>query len=730
MSRKPPKGKSLAEVNPELAKQWHPTKNGEMTPENIYAGLNKKVWWKCNKGDDHEWFTSPNSRSKGRECPVCTGKKIVKSNCLGTLNPELAKEWHPTKNIEFTPAEASANGSQRVWWKCPKGDDHEWEARIAHRNNGIGCPFCSNRRLSSTNNLTVTAPELLEEWDYEKNLPLTPEKIIAAGDKKYWWICKTMVEDHVWEASVYNRLKGTGCPMCRGLKVVYSNSLAKTHPELIKEWHPTKNPNVTPDDITSGSRKTVWWKCPAAEDHEWEASVYNRALGTGCPVCTGNKTVASNSLKVLSPELAKEWHPTKNKNITPKNVLGGGHKKYWWKCPKGDDHEWEASVSYRLRKPTCPICNNSKIVLSNSLLILNPNLAKEWHPSKNKKSPASYGMGSHANVWWKCPKGEDHEWKAQIVDRNNGNGCPICRGFLVVESNALSTTHPQLAKEWHPTKNGNLMPSNYIAGSGKSVWWKCPKGEDHEWKAQIVSRKNGTGCPCCSGQKLVPSTSLAELFPLIAAQWHPIKNAPLTPNKVLSGGHLKVWWQCDKDKHHEWLSSIVNRTRGRNCPYCTLTPQSRQELIITFELCKFFNDINPKGLKTRVDGKLHSIDIYIPSLNLGVEFDGSYWHKGKRELDKVKTLKFEAAGFNIVRVREEPLKRIFETDIISKQPYNGKEITDNLLKQIMTSYKLDKRTITKIEKYMLKDELQNQKALDKYIDQILTEKAEKKIKKP
>ena len=294
---------------------------------------------------------------------------------------------------------------------------------------------------------------------------------------------------------------------------------------------------------------------------------------------------------------------------------------------------------------------------------------------------------------------------------------------------SLAEVNPELEKQWHPTKNGNLMPIDFVAGSGKSVWWKCPKGEDHEWKAQIVTRKNGTGCPCCSGQKLVPSTSLAELFPQIAAQWHPTKNDPLTPKKVLSGGRIKVWWQCDKDKHHVWLSSIVNRTRGRSCPYCTLTPQSKQELIITFELCKFFNDINPKGLKTRVDGKLHSIDIYIPSLNLGVEFDGSYWHKGKRELDKVKTLKFEAAGFNIVRVREEPLKRIFETDIISSQPYNGKGITDNLLKFIMSTNELGKKTITKIEEYLAKDELQNQKALDKYIEQILTAKALEKKKR-
>ena len=55
MPRKPPKGKSLAEVNPELAKQWHPTKNDDLTPFNVTTGSKKKVWWKYDKAHDHEW---------------------------------------------------------------------------------------------------------------------------------------------------------------------------------------------------------------------------------------------------------------------------------------------------------------------------------------------------------------------------------------------------------------------------------------------------------------------------------------------------------------------------------------------------------------------------------------------------------------------------------------------------------------------------------------------------
>ena len=98
----------------------------------------------------------------------------------------------------------------------------------------------------------------------------------------------------------------------------------------------------------------------------------------------------------------------------------------------------------------------------------------------------------------------------------------------------------------------------------------------------------------------------------------------------------------------------------------------------------------------------------------------------KREKDKMKTLDIEEQGINIIRVRQKPLKRIFEDDVMAEKKFDGKQITNDILKQIMKDYDLDKRILTKIDNYIAKEGLQNQKGLDKYIDQILTEKAERK----
>lgn len=80
-------------------------------------------------------------------------------------------------------------------------------------------------------------------------------------------------------------------------------------------------------------------------------------------------------------------------------------------------------------------------------------------------------------VWWLCEKG--HEWTAVIHSRANGTKCPICTNTKVLNGfNDLATTHPQLTKEWHPTKNIDILPTQISAGSNKKVWWLCEKGHE------------------------------------------------------------------------------------------------------------------------------------------------------------------------------------------------------------------------------------------------------------
>jgi len=276
-------------------------------------------------------------------------------------------------------------------------------------------------------------------------------------------------------------------------------SLAELNPILSKEWHPTKNGSLSPYDVSEHNGKKVWWKCDEGDDHEWVSAVSSRSVGRGCPVCSGRKTVLSNCLATLNPDLASEWHKAKNDLLTPFDVGENSHKKVWWKCENGDDHEWQAFVYSRSMGNGCPVCDGDKVVLSNCLTTLNPTLAKEWHPTKNGSlTPYDVGEGSNKKVWWKCDKGDDHEWLSAVNSRSDGIGCSICAGQKIVLSNCLATLNPDLAKEWHPTKNGSLTPYDVSEGSNKKVWWKCDKGDDHVWITTVNSRSDGIGCPSCA----------------------------------------------------------------------------------------------------------------------------------------------------------------------------------------------------------------------------------------
>jgi Probable Zinc-ribbon domain len=202
-----------------------------------------------------------------------------------------------------------------------------------------------------------------------------------------------------------------------------------------------------------------------------------------------------SSLPKAYPQLAQEWHPIKNSPLTPENVKPHSGQKVWWLCKNG--HEWQAAINSRSHGENCPYCLNKKACPDNSLTTLNPELAQEWHPRKNGKlTPNDVLPGSGKKVWWLCQKG--HEWQAIINNRNQGKKCPYCTNKKVGKDNCLATLNPELAKEWHPTKNTFLTPETVTSGSTKKVWWLCKVG--HEWQSVIYSRKV-SNCPICVREK-------------------------------------------------------------------------------------------------------------------------------------------------------------------------------------------------------------------------------------
>ena len=206
----------LATCRPDLIKEWNFEKNS-ISPTVCTIGTSKIVWWKCSKG--HEWKASVHDRSsKGNGCPFCSGRRVLSGfNDLLTLNPLLAKEWNYEKNGDLLPSGFTVSSGRKVWWKCSKG--HEWESVIANRSGrGQNCPVCSGKKvLIGFNDLTTKAPELVKEWNKEKNHGLKPTEYTVGSGKRVWWKCSV---GHEWEAIIANRtLLGRGCPYCSGQRV-------------------------------------------------------------------------------------------------------------------------------------------------------------------------------------------------------------------------------------------------------------------------------------------------------------------------------------------------------------------------------------------------------------------------------------------------------------------------------------------------------------------------------
>ena len=135
-----------------------------------YVGNKENLKWKCLKDEcGEEFYGTWNAISRGNGCSFCAGKQIGEFNNLATKYPELAKEWHSTKNGELTPYDVTCGVNKRVWWKCNKNSKHEWRAFISSRKDK-GCPYCSGNLPSEDYNLVVCNPELIQDWDYERNI--------------------------------------------------------------------------------------------------------------------------------------------------------------------------------------------------------------------------------------------------------------------------------------------------------------------------------------------------------------------------------------------------------------------------------------------------------------------------------------------------------------------------------------------------------------------------------
>ena len=386
---------SLAAKFPEVAKHWSEKKNGFPATE-VSSASNDKFWFSCgNKHHDHFVILSNKIKAKNI-CPYCSGRYATAENNLAVRYPKIAAEWHPTKNKK-EPHEVTYGAAYNAWWQCKKG--HEWQISVNSRTNmGSACGKCNNQ--SSRNEIRILT-ELMKVYDgiisrdrsygAEADILVTCQKVVIEFDGWHWHKDKVaqdktknaifiqqglkvirireqplvklashdliihqdkLIEkkhiDHLLQTidaqsekagSYLSHDKFLNEELYRTYLDYFpspfpEHSFAENSPRIAREWHPTKNRPLTPQNFTKKAGYLAWWQCKDDPTHEWQQTIHARVgMKLKCPTCF--------SLSVNYPEISKLWHPTKNKDVLPLHVKSRSGLKFWWQCKDDPTHEWK-----------------------------------------------------------------------------------------------------------------------------------------------------------------------------------------------------------------------------------------------------------------------------------------------------------------------------------------------------------------------------------------------------
>lgn len=484
-------------------------------------------------------------------------------------NVDLMTEWDWEKNseIDFYPNELTCGSHKKAWWKCING--HVWQASIANRNNGNGCPYCSGQRLiQGESDLASNDTFLTQEWLINENLPLTPQTVFWKSNKKVWWQCSSC--GNKWQAKVVNRVYGRGCPKC------YSRNQT-SFPEQAIFYYISRN---FPDAINR-------FKDPMLDGMELDVYIPSRKIAIEYDGIAWHTSLRSKQRE------KKKYLLCKNNGILLiriKELIDEESQNCDVLIPTKYNHldfeELDRVIKLLITYLYLDLDINTKRDKTfiqqqffvkkkkNSVLCLYPKIAATWNTKKNGVlTPDMFSPGSTDHVWWICPDC-GYEWQARIDHRCSVSGCPKCsisnvyktRNKKYIEKNgSLAENYPHVAYEWHPTKNDELTPYDVLSGSNKKVWWQGQCG--HEWQSVIASRtKIGVGCPICSGRQILTGyNDLATINPELLEEWDYEKNE-YDPTQMSPNSHKKAWWRCKFG--HSWEAQIKSRNHGCGCPIC------------------------------------------------------------------------------------------------------------------------------------------------------------------
>ena len=409
-------------------KYWDYEKN-EIKPSEISGSSHKEVYWKC-PDCFGEWKMSVNRLTTQKGCPYCSGRRVLKGfNDLQSNAPELIKEWSYEKNTNIKLDEVTVGSGQIVWWKCPNCFNH-YKAKIYDRTRTDGkkssCPYCSgNVVIKGHNDLKSQYPNLIEEWNYERNTDINPDELGKYSTRKVWWKCKNC--GHEWITTPENRARdNNGCPKCNSrVHTSFPEQalffyIKKCYPDAINSYKEIFDTGMELD-IYIPSRKIAF----EYDGHRWH---YGKKTSNSehkkYEICKQNGIrlirIVEKEIKELSTicddYVISEYIPFRYKTIN--SAIIETIKLLGEKFKIDVDADRDAAEIQKLYL---------NIRREKSFLAIYPELKKQWNYEKNKDlNPDFFTPRSSTMVWWICPVcGKDFEQRIRERTRSLG-GCQKC----------------------------------------------------------------------------------------------------------------------------------------------------------------------------------------------------------------------------------------------------------------------------------------------------------------
>lgn len=483
------------------AKYWHPTKNGNLTPDKITKGSAKKCWFICEECN-HDFVSDPNRiTSMNIWCPYCSSKLLCEENDCKICYEKSFKSYLDQENCNFLWEEKKYNprllfkGSSKDYSVKCKKCLHVYNTRLS--NVAVlerGCPFCSHKNLCdsddcmSCNKNSFASHPKSSYWDNEKN-DIKPRDVFKNSSKKFWFSCES---GHSFDASlahVSSEKEPRWCTYCNGTNKkaldCFERSFAD-HP-LSVYWNIEKNNGIMPRDVFKGNNKTKYWfNCDCG--HSFETVVSNLSERDGrpsswCPYCcVPPKKMCENNQdghcqlcfeKSFASHFKSSCFDENLNGIVVSNVFKGDNNNYWFNC-EICSHKFYQSMNVITQGAWCHYCSGHKLCDDNECKecfeksFASHEKVKSLDQTKNQLDPRSLHKNSSRKLWFICEN--EHLFETIVSNLSGRNGrpgswCPYCINKTEQKLyDKMKNTYPMLEQQYKVDwcKSKSYLPFDFV----------------------------------------------------------------------------------------------------------------------------------------------------------------------------------------------------------------------------------------------------------------------------